>query len=212
MEENSVFDEWIPLSDMLACCVAVLLMIILIIEQKSSIAQVSGADGLRNALVEIAKGSNGAINFYDGTNYYKLVLDNATFDLGSPELTRGNRNLILSKGEEILSVLLDSSFIMRIEGHADANPLNSLSQINITSPKLTRQYDYDNTLLSLLRAMEVKRVLAEHWKTVSKLPNEELKIALEKVSVSGYGANRPINREDPKAPENRRVEIYFEQK
>jgi len=210
MEENSAFDEWIPLSDMLACCVAVLLMIILIIEQKSSIAQVPGAEGLREALVDIDTGSDGAISFFDGIDYYKLVLDSATFELGSPELKDENLELILSKEEELLDVLLDSSFIIRIEGHADANPLSSLNRINIASPRLTRQYDYDNTLLSLLRAMEVKRVLAEQWSS-GRLPRDELERVIEKVSVSGYGSNRPINRKDPKAAENRRVEIYFEQ-
>ena len=211
--------EWIPLSDMLACCVAVLLMVILVIEQRPSIAQMQGSKSLREALIDISEGSDGAIGFYESDRFFRLDLTTKSFEIGSPELTPFNRKLITDRSNSILAALRDS-FIIRIEGHADANPLYSSNLVTVTSPDLRRnrsnnlysklQYSYDNVLLSLQRAMEVKRIFSEQWKL--GLNQDDFKNAIEKVSVSGYGSNRPSNLDDPTAEENRRVEIYFEPK
>ena len=208
MENDSNFDEWIPLSDMLACCVAVLLMIILIIEQRPSINKLPGTEGLKEALMRIeGESENGKIYFVDGGDHYKLVLSTESFELGSPMIKDNIRDLIISAEEKILSTLIESSIIIRVEGHADAKPLYSSKKLSVVNPKphKTYQYNYDNVLLSLQRAMEVKQLLVDKWAR-----RDISDTVREKVSVSGYGSNRPVNRKKPLAAENRRVEIYFE--
>lgn len=209
-------NEWISIGDMLSSFVAVLIMIIIGMQQQSSMNNYSGAENLKNGLIDIAGNSDSSIVFEDGGSYYKLILKSTTFRIGSPLLTDSIRNLIIKQSDTFFNILDTSNIIIRVEGHADSIPIISNRRIIVNSPinepgkskNLELSYDYDNVMLSLQRAMEIKRLLAYDWS--NKHNKDTCKKVIERVSVLGYGFNKPITRNPNESDRNRRVEIYFE--
>ncbi len=109
--------------------------------------------------------------------------DTMLFASGSDELTPRAREIIGQIGGALLKL---PNFI-RVEGHTDNRPIN------------TRKFP-SNWELSVLRASNVVHVL-----------NENARIPAERLSIIGYGENRPLvaNDSDEGRAMNRRVDIVI---
>lgn len=158
-------------------------------EVKRMIAEFIKAEDL--AVDEAQKGGNtSTTRLSDSLIVYEqergLVIsfkDTMLFASGSDELTPRAREIIGQIGGALLKL---PNFI-RVEGHTDNRPIN------------TRKFP-SNWELSVLRASNVVHVL-----------NENARIPAERLSIIGYGENRPLvaNDSDEGRAMNRRVDIVI---
>lgn len=158
-------------------------------EVKRMIAEFIKAEDL--AVDEAQKGGNtSTTRLSDNLIVYEqergLVIsfkDTMLFASGSDELTPRAREIIGQIGGALLKL---PNFI-RVEGHTDNRPIN------------TRKFP-SNWELSVLRASNVVHVL-----------NENARIPAERLSIIGYGENRPLvaNDSDEGRAMNRRVDIVI---
>lgn len=114
-----------------------------------------------------------------------IVEGSLLFDKGSYELRPGAEEILSAFAEEVNKVSND----IRIDGHTDST---------LYSPT-SAGWPRDNMTLSLLRAYSVREALANRFG-----------VAPERMSIQGFGANKPIEQGDsPEAmAKNRRVEIW----
>jgi len=112
------------------------------------------------------------------------VLGAGAFRPGQFDLSK---NLIASVKEVVPEIMASPDHRVIIEGHTDNIPINASAE---------KQYK-DNMELSFLRAKAVALILTENG------------IALDRVSVIGYGDTRPVdsNKKREGRIKNRRVEI-----
>ena len=121
-----------------------------------------------------------------------LEFEDVSFDVGSACLTDQAEGAVDSVAAIVAArIESDPGLTIHIEGHTDPRPV----------PKLTKACGWfaNNTQLSTLRAANVR----EHIST--KVSRE----TLARLPVTGWGADRLRNLDDPNAPENRRVELHF---
>ncbi len=121
-----------------------------------------------------------------------IRLRDATFKRGSACVAPGAR-VALGTINQMLSPLLERNRELEISvvGHTDSDPVGTRGGADRCA-----MFD-DNLTLSASRAREARAVVVEGW------PDDRSR----RVSVSGYGAMRPLDVANPTADVNRRVEI-----
>lgn len=132
----------------------------------------------------------GLVGFNRSTSV--ITLRDVSFAVGSACLTPRTTLAIDGIVETIAAQLAaDPTLTIHVEGHTDPRPVTAL--MNACG------WFADNTQLSTLRAANVRARIADRvpFETRARLP------------VTGWGADRPLNRNDASAPENRRVELAF---
>jgi chemotaxis protein MotB len=115
--------------------------------------------------------------FYDETKVSLRVSEMLGFPPGQAELSPALQKLLV----EVVPMVKDSPFYLKIEGHTDNQASTRITHID----------------LSLQRALVVARFLIKNG-----LPSE-------KVAVAGYGATRPLSTDDTDEARalNRRVDV-----
>lgn len=129
---------------------------------------------------------------FDRRNHTVNFNSDASFATGSACLTSVAASAIDRVIPEIQSQLeKDRTLTIHVEGHTDQRTV-----IGVTN---RCGWFADNTQLSTLRAANVRARIAAHvpFETLARLP------------VTGWGADRPIDRNNPASAENRRVELAF---
>lgn len=164
---------------------------------RASLAQAQ--DALRNAgssplptilvsqLEQLANANPDLMTFDPGTGMIRFRSD-VTFALGSTTVSDQARNL-LGQLAGVLNSPAAAGYEARVVGHTDNVP--------VTNPVNRKKYE-DNWGLSAFRAIAVMRVL------------KSAGVSQERMSIGGYGQQKPIAPNGPKGAEaNRRVEIYL---
>lgn len=147
-----------------------------------------------------------------------LTLRETTFERGDTCMSRRGQEVVRAAGGPLLELLrANPSSRLVIEGHSDNVPVKGLVR------RACGAYD-DNLTLSAVRARTARLALigasddegGRHMGAVvcGSLDNpcavaEAWRPFEARVSVAGHGASRPVNRLDPAAAENRRVEIRY---
>ncbi len=197
-------NEWVSVADMMSSFVAVLIMVILTIDQGSGGGQagIKVRKALNDKLNGIVSESDSTILYKWGVSGDTLVLSEGVFESGSPKLLKKMQEILSASSKTIHEILKSPFYLARVEGHSDTVSYKNGPQLKVERPNkdslIVLKYRYDNVLLSLQRAMEARRVIVSGW-NISDAEN---------VSLLGYGPNKPIDK-NALAP-NRRVEITFE--
>lgn len=105
----------------------------------------------------------------------------AMFHTGSAQVQVDTREFI----QAISRAIFELPYPIEVSGHTDATPY-------------ARQTGYDNWELSTDRANATRRIMVASGINPTKISR-----------VSGFADQRLLNREDPKAPENRRIGILL---
>ena len=198
-------NEWISIGDFMAGIVGVLVLffVIAILITATSQAEAEekkqqGAIKVINAIEKTLKesGTSKGITFLPEKGIIRL--DDSSFAQGRACLDSGLQKAF----KERLAPLIQKNMVdnrllnVQIEGHTDAAPVNGVKS-NIS--QVCSPFD-DNYTLSAGRAREARKAL------FTQLQSSEL---VQRISVVGYGPDRLLNKDNPNAANNRRVEIRF---
>ena len=123
--------------------------------------------------------------------------DSALFESGSARIRPGGRKTLERFGAFLYAMSND----VVIEGHTDDKP---------TSKSLRKEFIVDNLELSVRRATGTYREMVRHRPELREFKNAE-NPAQPVLSVSGYGEERPIAKNDTEAgrEQNRRIDLRF---
>lgn len=200
-------NEWVSIGDFMAGIVGVLVLFFVVAalisfssQRDKQMVKQKGAAQVIGRLQKIVLNNKDlkGIDFKPQTN--TMILNDSSFSQGSACL---NPNLQKVFGDKLSDIIItemknNRKLAVQIEGHTDNVEVHGVSA-NIY--QLCAPFD-DNYTLSAGRAREARKALFPK----NKLENTNV---LERVSVVGYGPDRLINKSNPNAPENRRVEIKF---
>ncbi|BCG47963.1 hypothetical protein GEOBRER4_n2821 [Citrifermentans bremense] len=198
--------EWISIGDFMAGIVGVLILFFIMAVLISVAARAEAEQRKKVGITKVMKSLKTVLakEHMDGIELLPdrgtLRLQDSSFASGSACLDADAGALLSQKMASIAeeALLSDSSLSIQIEGHSDSNPVNHIA----TDPKLYCAVFDDNHTLSAGRAREARKALIEgfHKKDISA-----------RISVVGYGPDRPLDPEDMTSARNRRVEIKFVQ-
>ena len=154
------------------------------------------AEPLRRSEVErVARGVRGVLRSIEALNTPDLavrvvpegtlisLMDNARVSMFAPGSAEPSTTTIRLLGK-IATALKPIRGTLVIRGHTDARPFRSPV--------------YDNSRLSSARAQ-----MAYYMMVRGGVPEARIE------HVEGYGANKPLNAAEPRAPENRRIEVLL---
>lgn len=227
-EEESYF---ISMADMMVglLFIFIILLLYFALQMKEATAQLKGANDDRTVLLEKLEdrlnARLAAYNLQIEVNTETGVLslpngDNILFATGEWELSGQGREVVSIVGQEMVAVLPCYSDILPggpprsdcggashkidaifVEGHTDSVPFPPRGNIR------------DNLDLSTLRATRTYSQLTIAAPGLEKLVNRSGTVPVPILSVSGYGAQRPVpgggGTEEQQNARNRRIDIRF---
>ena len=198
-------NEWISIGDFMAGIVGVLVLFFVIAILITATSQAEAEEKKQQGAIKVIKaiertlkesGSSKGITFLPEKGIIRL--EDSSFAQGSACLDSNLKKTFQEKFAPLIQKsMIDNRFLdIQIEGHTDAAPVNGVKAniIQVCSP-----FD-DNYTLSAGRAREARKAL------FAKITSSEL---IQRISVVGYGPDRLLNKENPNAASNRRVEIRF---
>lgn len=196
--------EWVSISDLMAGVTAVVMLLLVISVVKSAAVAADVANkqkqSVQSVIQDIGQSLGGkAAAQKQGMDIRDsiIVLSDRSFEQGSACLSPEVRNTLESKVAPILAEKLKKypNISIQIEGHTDALNVRKIS----TDLSATCALFDDNYSLSAGRAREARKAVLFATKNDTNIS--------KRISVVGYGPDRLVNRGDPAAAENRRVEI-----
>ncbi|MDI6781362.1 MAG: flagellar motor protein MotB [bacterium] len=112
------------------------------------------------------------------------------FEPNKADISPGSYPLL----DQVASLVEEIPNEIKIEGHTDQMPIS------------TAQFP-SNWELSVSRAVSVVHYIIYHAKNKAHFPEYKIKRLERRLSASGYGEFQPIDRKNPKAEINRRIDI-----
>ncbi|MEG1567628.1 MAG: OmpA family protein [Anaerovoracaceae bacterium] len=198
-------NEWISIGDFMAGIVGVLVLFFVIAILITATSQAEAEEKKQQGAIKVIKaieqtlkesGNSKGITFLPEKGIIRL--EDSSFAQGSACLDSNLKRVFQEKFAPLIQKNMRDNRLLdiQIEGHTDAAPVNGV-KANIT--QVCSPFD-DNYTLSAGRAREARKAL------FAKITSSEL---IQRISVVGYGPDRLLNKENPNAASNRRVEIRF---
>lgn len=183
---------WLPVADLFSGFVLVLLLMLVIsmVVGQLGQAQVERAlmEQLRDSLAEFAQ--QGALDVR--INERLIRFRDVSFETGSACLSVVAKRALASLAPTLRDAFAKfPELVVYVEGHTDPRRIAGVSN--------RCGYFADNVQLSSLRAANARQYLLVR----AGLPEQYA----DRIAVAAYGASRPLNKNDPYAAENRRVDL-----
>lgn len=192
-------NPFVSISDLMAGVTAVVMLLLVVTVVKMSVmadaAEKRKKQGVEQAIKEIRKSINPSLNSVVVTDSVITLRSNA-FEQGSACLNPSVKKALKQIAPILAKKMKDFPNIsVQFEGHTDAA---SVMGISTDVSKNCAVYD-DNYSLSAGRAREARKALLNTVKGDKSISR--------RISVVGYGPDHLKNPHNPRADENRRVEI-----
>lgn len=195
-------NEWISIADFMAGIVGVLILFFVIAILITATAQAEAEEKKQQGTGKIIRlieqtlretGNTQGITFFPD----KFSLDDSSFAQGSACLDQKQKQKLLELAPLLQREMKSNPLLnVQIEGHTDSAPVNGV-KANIT--QVCSPFD-DNYTLSAGRAREARKAI------FAQIQSAEI---MQRISVVGYGSDRLLDKSNPHAATNRRVEIRF---
>lgn len=193
-------NPFVSISDLMAGVTAVVMLLLVVTVVKMSVmadaAEKKKKQGVEHAIKEIRESLDPSLNSVIVQDSV-ITLSDKAFERGSACLSAKVEDALKSQVAPILAQKMRQypNISVQFEGHSDAVNVTGVSA-NVA--KTCAVFD-DNYSLSAGRAREAR-------KAVLSMVQGDTAIS-RRISVVGYGPDQLKNRADPRAAENRRVEI-----